>query len=55
MSDTFKRPTLSDPEEYDLIKSIHFKEPNRYLEDLDPIEKLERMDSRQRNKNKKFR
>lgn len=50
-----KRPTLKDPIEYALIKSIYFKEPNRYLEDLDFIEKLERQEMRQRNKNKSSR
>jgi len=50
-----KRPTLKDPAEFAFIKSVYFKEPNRYLEDLDPIEKLERQESRQRNNNKSAR
>lgn len=47
-----KRPTLNDPEEYALIKSIHFKDDKPLHEELDPMERLERMESKQRNNNK---
>lgn len=47
-----KRPTLNDPEEYALIKSIHFKERPAFSDDADPVERLERMESRERNANK---
>ena len=50
-----KRPTLNDPAEYAIIKSIYFKEPQRYYDKLDPIEELERMESKQRNQNKSSR
>ncbi len=50
-----KRPTLNDPAEYALIKSIHFKNDRPIHEDLDPIERKERMESKQRNKNKSSR
>jgi len=49
-----KRPTLNDPTEYALIKSIYFKD-NSSSKDLDPIEELDRMESRQRNHNKSSR
>jgi len=44
------RPKLTDPEEFALIKQIYFKDRNPINNDLDPIERLERMESRQRNK-----
>lgn len=44
-----KRPTMNDPEEYKIIKSIYFKD-RTYEEDIDPIEKLDRMESKLRNK-----
>jgi hypothetical protein len=50
-----ERPTLNDPAEYAIIKSIYFKETLRGTEDLDPMEKLERMESKQRNHNKSSR
>mgnify|MGYP001583717084 FL=1 len=50
-----KRPTLNDPEEFALIKSIYFKENKPAWKDLDPIERNERMESRIRNKNKSVR
>lgn len=49
-----KRPTLNDPEEYALIKSIYFQDKPSW-EDTDPIERLERMESKQRNQNKSSR
>jgi len=57
MSDTqqMRRPRLDDPEEYRIIKSIHFKETRKEWENLDPIERLERMQSKERNNNKSSR
>ena len=55
MSDTFKRPRLDDPEEYAIIKAIHFKEPERYYDKLDPQEEVDRWESRLRNNNKSAR
>lgn len=50
-----KRPTLSDPNEYAIIKSIYFKDSKPFNDDLDPIERNERMESRQRNSKKSAR
>jgi len=50
-----KRPTLNDPAEFALIKSIYFKNGRTFNEDIDPIERLERLESRQRNDNKSSR
>lgn len=54
MSDT-KRPRLDNPEEYALIKSIHFKNDKPFNDDIDPIERLERQESKLRNQNKSSR
>ena len=54
MSDT-KRPKLTDPEEFALIKQIHFKDNRPFNEDLDPIERNERFDSKLRNSHKSSR
>lgn len=43
-----KRPKLTDKEEFALIKSMYFEKDNR-KEEIDPIERLERMNSKQRN------
>jgi hypothetical protein len=43
-----KRPKLSDPKEYALIKSIYF-EKDSVKERLDPMEDLERSYSRDKN------
>lgn len=50
-----KRPKLTDPKEYALIRSIHFPKDNFNKEKIDPIEKLERMESKERNINKNSR
>jgi hypothetical protein len=50
-----KRPTISDPTEYALIKKIHFKDSRPLNEEIDPIERNERFDSKLRNKNKSSR
>jgi len=49
------RPKLTDPVEFALIKQIYFKDGRPFAEDLDPIEKLERMESRQRFNSKNSR
>ena len=50
-----ERPKLSDPAEFALIKSIYFKENRPEWEDLDPTERLERMEARQRFNQKSSR
>jgi len=49
-----KRPTLNDKDEYAIIKEIYFRE-DRVREELDPTERLERMESKQRFNNKSSR
>ncbi len=49
------RPTLSDPEEYAIIKSMFFDTQTPYSEDIDPYENLERQESRFKNLNKNSR
>lgn len=49
------RPKLSDPEEYALIKAIHFKDNRPKDEDLDPFERIERMEAKHRNRHKNSR
>ena len=49
-----KRPTLNDPYEFATIKRIYFKEGTPYL-DIEPIERLERMESKQKFNNKSSR
>lgn len=49
-----KRPTLNDPDEYALIKKIYFDDDS-IMERNDPKEELERMESRQRNRNNSSR
>jgi len=49
------RPTLNDKEEYDLIKSVYFKDNKPLHEDLDPVERLDRMEARQRFDSKSSR
>ena len=49
-----KRPTLNDKDEYALIKSIYFKD-RTFDEQIDPIERNDRMESKFRNKNKSSR
>jgi len=49
------RPTLNDPEEFAIIKSIYFKDDRPLHEELDPIERLERMEAKQRHQNKSSR
>jgi len=49
------RPRLDDPNEFALIKSIYFKGDGPHDEDSDPIERLERMEARQRFNQKSSR
>jgi len=49
------RPTLNDPEEYRLIKEIYFPKDNPFNDEIDSIEKLERMESKHRNSKKSSR
>lgn len=44
-----KRPRIDDPEEFAIIKSMYFAKDNFNTEDSDPIENLERQESRHRN------
>jgi len=46
-----KKPKLTDPKEWEIIKDIYFEKDYRNKEKLDPLEKLERMNSRERNNN----
>lgn len=50
-----KRPKLTDPAEFALIKQIYFKDNRPFNEDLDPVERLDRMESKQRNNGKSNR
>ncbi|MCK9370996.1 hypothetical protein M0R04_13885 [Candidatus Dojkabacteria bacterium] len=43
-----KRPTYKDPAEFALIKQIYFKDNRPTWEDLDPQERLDRMEAKQR-------
>lgn len=52
---TENRPKLSDPKEYATIKSIYFKDTRPIWEEIDPIERLERQESRQRFNKKSSR
>lgn len=49
------RPKYTDPKEYAIIKSVYFDKDLRPKEDTDPIERLERMESKQRNINNNSR
>ena len=49
------RPRLDDPAEYAIIKSIYFKDSRPVNEDLDPNEKIERMEAKTRHNNKSSR
>lgn len=50
-----KRPTLNDPAEFAIVKSMYFKERESFYDKLDPKEEMERWESKQRNKNKSSR
>lgn len=48
-------PRLDDPTEWATIKSIYFKDNRPLNEEIDSIEKLERLEAKQRNQNKTSR
>lgn len=50
-----KRPRLDDPAEYKIIKDIYFKDNRPIHEDLEPDERISRMESKQRNNAKSNR
>lgn len=50
-----KRPSMKDPAEFALIKQIYFKDNRPAWEDLDPAERLDRMESKQRFNQKSSR
>lgn len=47
------RKTLADPEEFAIVKNIYFPKDNFNTDDIDPFERLERQQSKQRNFNKR--
>lgn len=49
------RPRLDDPKEFAIIRSIYFEKDNRFNEEIDTVEQLERSESRSRNKNNQAR
>lgn len=49
------RPRLDNPEEYAIIRSIYFKETKPEWETLDQIERLDRMESKERFNKKSSR
>ena len=49
--ETKKRPTLNNPEEFALIKSIYFDNDLLRDQDIDQIERLERQESKSKNLN----
>jgi len=49
------RPRLDDPAEYKIIKRIYFKNDIQIDDEVDQIERLQRMESKQRNTNKTSR
>ena len=49
------RPKLTDPNEFAIIKSIYFKDNRPINEDLDPNEKLDRIEAKQRFNQKSSR
>lgn len=59
MTDTKKvdsrRPKLSDPAEFAIVKSMYFKDNRPIGEDLDPVERLDRQEAHQRFSKKSAR
>ena len=49
------RPRLDDPKEYALIKEIYFKDNSPLFEELEPEERLERIEAKHRQTNKSSR
>ena len=50
-----KRPTISDPAEWAIVREMYFDTSRPLNDDTDPIEKWERMRSKQRNLNNNSR
>lgn len=50
-----QRPKLTDPKEFAIIRDIYFKDGRQEWQDLDPIERLQRIESKQRNNAKSNR
>jgi len=50
-----KRPTLYDPEESNIIRSVYFKDNRPPFEDIDSLELLDRQESKYRHQNKSSR
>jgi len=50
-----RRPKLSDPAEFAIVKSMYFKDNRPVWEDLDPVERNDRIESRQRFNKKSSR
>ena len=50
-----KRPRLDDQKEWAIIREMYFDTSSYVNNDIDPIESLERMDSKQRNLNNSSR
>ncbi len=51
-----ERPTLSDPAEWAIVRQMYFDGNGTVsVEQVDPIERLERMQSKQRNLNNNSR
>jgi hypothetical protein len=50
-----KRPTLKDPAEFALIKQMYFQDNKPFNNDLDPIERNDRQESKLKNKQKSSR
>lgn len=50
-----KRPRLDDPQEFAIIKQMYFKNNRPINDDLDPLERLERQEAKQRNKQNESR
>ena len=50
-----KRPTLNDPAEWEIVRSMYFKDNRPIHHDVEPDERLERNESKQRNKKKSSR
>ena len=55
MNEPTNRPRLDDPEEFKIIKSIYFKETKPEWENLDSIERLDRMEAKERHNQKSSR
>lgn len=49
------KPTLADPKEYALIKEIYFKENRPLSEELEPEERLERIEAKHRQSTRSSR